>query len=57
MEASINAPDEVKDCVYESDKRYIPLRYPIVYDEGAPPDYYTFNDAEKCLRCGEAIIR
>ncbi|MEM0245009.1 MAG: HEPN domain-containing protein [Zestosphaera sp.] len=34
----------------------MPSRYPDVYDEGTPSDYYTKEDAERCLSCMSKII-
>ena len=53
---NINVPKEVEDCVQELDKHYIPSRYPDVYDEGAPADYYNERDAEECLECGRKVL-
>lgn len=52
----IETPAEIKQCVLNLDKHYIPSRYPDVYDEGAPMDYYSREDAENCLKCAEKII-
>jgi len=38
------------------DKHYTPSRYPDVFDEGAPMDYYTFKDARSCIGCAEKIL-
>ena len=53
---NINVPKEVEDCVQELDKHYIPSRYPDVYDEGAPADYYNERDARECLECGRKVL-
>ncbi|MEM1560701.1 MAG: HEPN domain-containing protein [Ignisphaera sp.] len=55
-EASIEVPEEVRRCILELDKHYIPSRYPDIFDEGAPLDYYTKEDAEKCLSCANKVI-
>ncbi len=55
-EASIDVPDNVKRCILDLDKHYIPSRYPDVFDEGAPLDYYSEEDAEACLSCVKKII-
>ncbi len=55
-EASIDVPNDVKRCILDLDKHYIPSRYPDVFDEGAPLDYYSREDAEACLSCAKKII-
>jgi len=57
LEVEIGVPDEVKECASFLDKHYIPSRYPDVFDEGAPMDYYTKKDAEDCIKCAEKILR
>ena len=55
-ETPIEMPEDVRRCVLELDKHYIPTRYPDVYDEGAPLDYYSREDADKCLECAKRIV-
>jgi len=55
-EAPIEVPDDIRRCVLELDKHYIPTRYPDIYDEGAPLDYYSREDADRCLECAKKII-
>lgn len=38
------------------DKYYVPTRYPIAWAEGTPEDYYTKQDADKAIKCAEAVI-
>ncbi|BBD72875.1 DNA-binding protein [Sulfodiicoccus acidiphilus] len=52
----VKVPEEIFVCAQELDKHYIPSRYPDVYDEGAPADYYNENNAESCLNCGKKIL-
>ena len=56
-ELSISVPNDVRECFFSLDKHYIPSRYPDVYDEGAPLDYYTKSDADECVNCARRIIR
>ena len=53
---SIQIPSEILRCAQELDKHYIPSRYPDVYDQGAPADYYNKDDATRCLDCGRKIL-
>lgn len=39
------------------DRFYIPARYPNGWHQGSPKDYFTEEDAENALRCGEEILR
>ncbi|MEZ0290383.1 MAG: HEPN domain-containing protein [Sulfolobales archaeon] len=48
--------EDIKQCVLYLDKHYTPSRYPDVYDEGAPMDYYSKEDADKCISCAKRII-
>jgi HEPN domain-containing protein len=55
-ELGIDVPEEIKECALMLDKHYILTMYPDVFDEGAPMDYYTRGDAEKCISCAEKIL-
>jgi len=52
----IDIPENIRLCLTTLDKHYIPSRYPDVYDEGAPMDYYTKEDADKCIECAKNVI-
>ena len=56
-ELGLEVPVEIKECALLLDKHYIPTRYPDVFDEGAPMDYYTSRDAEECMKCAEKILK
>ncbi len=56
LESGLKVPEEVLKCLKYLDKHYIPTRYPDVYDEGAPCDYYTREDADKCLECAKKVM-
>lgn len=51
-----NPPNEILECVTYLDKQYTPTRYPDVYDEGSPYEYYTEKDAEECINCALKIL-
>lgn len=55
-ETSVEVSEELKQCILDLDKHYIPSRYPDIYDEGAPLDYYSKEDAERCLSCANKIV-
>ena len=38
------------------DKYYIPTRYPIGFDSGAPTDFYTAIEAQNAVHQAEAIL-
>jgi HEPN domain-containing protein len=46
--------EAIIDSTKELDKHYIPWRYPNGFDEGAPLDYYTKDEATRMARpvCG-----
>lgn len=48
--------EDIVKCLQYLDKHYIPSRYPDVYDEGAPMDYYNEEDADRCIHCAENVI-
>ena len=52
----IDVPRDISECSLMLDKHYIPSRYPDVFDEGAPMDYYSRRDGEECLRCAKKVI-
>lgn len=54
--ARVQVPKDIEECGQELDMHYIPSRYPDVYDEGAPADYYNENTARRCLECGKKIL-
>lgn len=46
----------LKECT-ELDKEYIPSRYPDAFPSGSPYEYYSKEDAEKCLNYAELILK
>jgi HEPN domain-containing protein len=54
--AALRPSAEIVDRAKELDKHYIPSRYPNSHPEGAPPDYYTEQDARKAVEGAERII-
>lgn len=55
-ELGAQVPVNVKECAIYLDKHYVPSRYPDVYPEGIPADYYTVDDSKKCLECAEKLL-
>lgn len=55
-ELNVSIPDYIRECVIYLDKHYIPSRYPDVYDEGIPADYYTDKDSKQCIECAKKIV-
>jgi len=51
-----DAPIEIAECASYLDRQYAPSRYPDVYDEGAPFEYYSEKDAEECVNCAIKIL-
>jgi HEPN domain-containing protein len=56
LETELSIPRDIKECIINLDKHYIPSRYPDVFDEGAPADYYTENDSKHCIECAKKIL-
>ena len=48
--------EAISDGAKELDKHYIPSRYPNGFDEGAPLDYYTKDEATRSIGHARAII-
>jgi HEPN domain-containing protein len=44
------------DAAKRLDKHYIPTRYPNGFDEGAPTDFYTFDEAERAITDARTIL-
>lgn len=55
-ELGTEVPVDVKECAIYLDKHYIPSRYPDVYPEGIPADYYTTENSKRCLECAEKVM-
>lgn len=55
-ELGVHIPVEIKECAIYLDKHYIPSRYPDVFAEGTPADYYTLEDSKRCLGCAEKVL-
>lgn len=57
QDEGIAVPADLVDAAKILDKLYIPTRYPNGLVEGAPTEFYTREEAERALRCAEAILR
>lgn len=47
---------DVSRASMELDKHYIPPRYPDAFPSGSPYEYYTREDADKCIKYAESIL-
>lgn len=47
---------EIIEAAKTLDKYYVPTRYPNVWVEGSPEEYYTRADAESAIKCARQII-
>jgi len=56
-ELSLQAPGEVKEAAAELDHFYIPPRYPDVYDEGSPFEYFTESMASRALEHARRVVK
>jgi len=52
----VTVPGELIDKVRILDQYYIPPRYPNAFDEGAPADYYTKEQAENAIMIAEEVV-
>lgn len=57
QDEGVSVPPHLVDAAKMLDKLYIPTRYPNSLVEGAPSEFYTREEAERALRCAEAILR
>ena len=56
LPSAIQIDDQIINYSKILDKHYIPTRYPNGFDEGAPTDFYTEEEAEKAIECAKQII-
>jgi len=49
-------PDALVDQAKKLDKHYIPTWYPNGFERGAPTDFYTRAEADRCIGFAEAVI-
>lgn len=52
----IEVEKETKKCSLLLEKYYIPTRYPDVYPEGSPFEFYDLDEANKGLKCATKIM-
>lgn len=56
LEDLISVPDALVDRARMLDKHYIPTRYPNGFDQGAPTEFYTSDEARTAIICAEEIL-
>ncbi|MBS7627128.1 HEPN domain-containing protein [Candidatus Bathyarchaeota archaeon] len=52
----LKPPKDLIQQAKELDKHYIPTRYPNFHPEGAPLDYYTYDEALKAVEEARRIV-
>jgi len=52
----VNPPDDVVNACITLSKFYTPTRYPDVWSEGIPEEYYSRKDAEEAIRFAMRVI-
>ena len=57
LPAAAAVPPDLIDAARELDRHYIPARYPNVYPQEAPYEFYARADAERAVHHAEQIIR
>ncbi len=55
-ELGVEVPEEVLRACRRLDRFYTPTRYPDVWCEGVPEDYYVREDAEEAIKLAECIL-
>ncbi len=55
-ELSIEVPTSVKEACSRLNKLYTPTRYPDVWTEGIPEDYYTRSEADEAINLAKSVI-
>lgn len=56
LRGQLPVPDGLVDAAKRLDKHYIPTRYPNGFDEGAPTDFYTADEAARAITDGRLIV-
>jgi HEPN domain-containing protein len=56
LPANAAFPAELLDAARRLDRLYIPTRYPNGFDQGAPQDYFTAEDAARAIQDAERTI-
>lgn len=56
LPSEYRADEALAERARQLDKLYIPTRYPNGFDQGAPMDYFTVNDARRAIEDAEAIL-
>lgn len=54
--AGLVVPPEIEEAARALERHYIPPRYPDVFPEGTPADFYTPEDSERALQHAERIL-
>ncbi|MDR7420330.1 MAG: HEPN domain-containing protein [Armatimonadota bacterium] len=57
LKGRIAITDDIARCARSLDRCYVPARDPNGWERGSPKDYYTREDADYALGCGETIVR
>ena len=52
----VEVPGRIREICLRLDKHYIPSRYPDVWSEGAPEDYYSRAEAEEAIAWAYEVI-
>jgi len=53
---NLKPSQDIMQKAKELDKHYIPTRYPNFHPEGAPLDYYTYDEAQKAVEGARRIV-
>ena len=56
LRPALEPPVDLVDAAKELDKHYIPTRYPIGFERGAPVDFYTCRESDHAISNAEALL-
>lgn len=54
--AGLAIPQEIEEAARALERHYIPPRYPDVFPEGTPVDFYTAEDSARAIQQAAAIL-
>ena len=50
------APEKISEAALKLSRYYIPTRYPDVWSEGVPEEYYSASDSEEAVELAERMM-
>jgi len=56
-ELGVKVPEKIKENCIRLSKYYTITRYPDVWENGIPEDYFTVNEAREAIKMAEEVIK